>query len=84
VIPAVNGEFGNHHMYPDDSKSNRTPIFVSPLMSLYWFFDAHTVIAHSLIIDLLRDTYDVREAFAKYFFWVRERLNIRPRREIPY
>ncbi len=84
VIPAVNGEFGNHHMYPDDSVGRRPHIFVSPLMSLYWFFEMHTVIAHSLIIDLLRDTEDVREAFARYFFWVRERLNIRPRRDIPY
>jgi hypothetical protein len=84
VIPAVNGEFGNHHMYPDDTESNRTHIFVSPLMSLYWFFDAHAVIAQSLIIDMLRDTHDVREAFARYFFWVRERQNTRPRREIPY
>jgi hypothetical protein len=53
-------------------------------MSLYWFFDARTVIAHSLIVDMLRDTYDVREAFARYFFWVHERKNIHPRRGIPY
>jgi hypothetical protein len=84
VIPAVNGEFGRYRMYPDDPETSQAAVFVSPLMSLYWFFDARAVIARSLIMDLLRDTDEVREAFLRYFVWVRERLNIRPRREIPY
>lgn len=85
VIPAVQGEFGNFHMYPTGKGHERLPIFVSPLMSLYWFFDAETVIARNLLIDLLRDTVTTREAFNRFFVWHRSQYeNVRPRSKIPY
>jgi hypothetical protein len=82
VVPAVHGHFGNYHMYDDDD-SYRVSVFVSPLMSLYWFFDANTVIQRSLIIDMLRPTYSTREAFLKYAD-LRLKLKIRPEKRIPY
>jgi hypothetical protein len=83
VIPAVHGEFGNHHMYPNDEKLGYTPIFVSPLMSQYWWFDAETVIRRSLLVSLLRDTQTTLDAF-RAFTLLRPHLTIRPRRSIPY
>lgn len=80
IIPAVHGEFGNVHMYP---AAGQPQILVSPLMSLYWFFDAKVVIEHSLILDAVRDAASVGEAFVIYNLFVR-RLKLRPRRDLPY
>jgi hypothetical protein len=80
IIPAVRGEFGNHHLYDEYRGST---IFVSPLMSLYWFFDAATVIRHSLIVEPLRASRTSHEAFM--IVAGRDRgLRTRPRRQIPY
>lgn len=81
VIPAVHGHFGNYHMYDDNS--HQPSIFVSPLMSLYWFFDANVVIMRNLLIDMLSTTYTTREAFLKYAA-LRSQLKIRPQKPIPY
>jgi len=80
IIPAAHGEFGNFQMYQEERP---TPIFVSPLMSLYLFFDAEKVIARSLIIDALRNTESKSEAFQRYVHLSRS-FNMRPRRKIPY
>lgn len=63
VIPAVHGEFGDYHMYPDDQ---RMAVSISPLMGLYWFFDAERVIAHNLILDMLATTTSKHQAFFEY------------------
>jgi hypothetical protein len=81
IIPAVHGHFGNHHMYPNDPFN--TSIFLSPLMSLYWFFDAAAVIKRNLIIDLLRPTFTTHEAMIRVATY-RQQLRARPRRTIPY
>jgi hypothetical protein len=80
IIPAVHGEFGDYHLYPDDRGSY---LFISPLMSLYWFFDANGVARRSLIIDALRSTTSTSQAMlitAEF----RASLKSRPRRDIPY
>lgn len=82
IIPAVHGHFGNHHMYPNDP-FNTASIFLSPLMSLYWFFDAAAVIRRNLIIDLLRPTMTTHEAMIRVASY-RQQLKARPRRAIPY
>lgn len=80
IIPAVHGEFGNFHMYPQPSQPQ---ILVSPLMSLYWFFDAKTVIERSLIVDALRPANSVSEAFVTYNLLTRQ-MNMRRQRSLPY
>jgi hypothetical protein len=81
IIPAVHGEFGNHHMYAEHENIR---ICVSPLMSLYWFFDAHTLMQHSHIIDLLADTEEKRDAIFVVANAIRRRPNLRPARTLPY
>lgn len=82
VIPAVYGEFGNHKMYPTSDAD--VPIFISPLMSIYWFFDANKVIGRNLLIDELRDTYTKQDAIAIVLRYYREKGIQRRRKSIPY
>lgn len=80
IIPAVRGEFGNYHMYKDDEN---TPLFISPLMSLYWFFDARIVARHNMLIPHLSSTMTTTQAMivcARF----KTITNQRPRRSIPY
>jgi hypothetical protein len=79
IIPAVHGEFGNYHMYPE----GRMLLFISPLMSLYWFFDAHKVVERSLLIPRIRDT-DGHETVIAAAVRLGREGNVRPRQSIPY
>lgn len=49
IIPAAQGEFGNIHIY---SNEEETPVEVciSPLMSMYWFFEADAAVYNNQII----------------------------------
>jgi hypothetical protein len=80
IIPAVNGQFGDYHMYAEE---RRTKILVSPLMGLYWFFDMHAVIGHNLLIDHLRDTHSFDDAL-KITLQLRQDMQLKPYRPIPY
>lgn len=56
VIPAVEGEFGDYHMYSSEQRRWPVRLFVSALMSIYWFFDVDTVIAHNLLLPKIMET----------------------------
>jgi len=81
VVSAVNGEFANHHMYSD---YRPRPVFVSPLMSLYWFYDAQQVVDSSPLADFIKHTESMEDAFHKttrLIYDIQEKL---PKRDIPY
>jgi hypothetical protein len=80
IIPAVNGEFGDFHMYKDHDHYS---ILVSPLMSLYWFFDAHAVIARNRIIEIIRSSHSTTQAILMSTDAMR-RFGLRPRKTLPY
>jgi hypothetical protein len=80
IIPAVRGEFGNFHMYP---RAIQTPVFISPLMSLYWFFDANQVAASSYLVPALRETEDADEA-RNIGLRAYKAQTLRPIKRIPY
>ena len=46
IISAVRGEYGNYHL---TEKTQGSRLWISPLMSLYWFFDFPTVVAQNAI-----------------------------------
>ncbi len=81
IIPAVNGESGDFHLYPDD---RRVRIYVSPLMSLYWFFDAAGVLRRSLIAAALRDSITFHDALSACVRAMNAISTPRPRGSIPY
>ena len=70
-------------MYPDDTRHRYINLFISPLMSLYWFFDANVVIQRNLLMNTLEDTYIKQEAFTRYVM-LKRTMRTRPRRDIPY
>lgn len=60
IVSAVRGEFGDYHLYDDYSPR---PVFVSPLISLCWFFDANAVIKRSLLAKYIRHTRTIDQAY---------------------
>ena len=80
IIPAVHGEFDDFRMY-----QGRTKVFISPLMSLYWFFDANTVAEASILGKLIENSYTVQDAMQAYMDWVgKNRFKMRQAQIIPY
>jgi hypothetical protein len=80
IIPAAHGEFGDFRMYED----KRTRVFISPLMSIYWFFDAKVVIKRNLAAEVMRGTITKDEARRNLLLWVRDYKSKRMRKTIPY
>jgi hypothetical protein len=86
VIPAVDGEFGQFQRYRHAAimlLSPRPP-FLSPLMSVFWFFDVAGVAARSLLAEpfAATETYaDVRAVYDQ----LRDSLeaSLRPNKDIP-
>lgn len=80
IIPAVHGLFGSHELYPT---SQSVPILLSPLMSLYWCFDATAVARRNLLADSIRSTETIDDALNVI---MRSRVNrpLRPRQQLPY
>ncbi|MCA9892998.1 MAG: DUF1152 domain-containing protein [Anaerolineae bacterium] len=62
IVSATLGAFGNHHMYHDYLPLE---VYVSPLMSLYWFFDAEAVARRSMLRKAIEGTATIQEAHAQ-------------------
>ncbi len=80
IIPAVHGEFGDHHLYHERGSVG---VMISPLMSLYWFFDADGVIARNMLVPHIRGSHPAQYA-VRACMTLRETLKLRPRQSIPY
>jgi len=80
IIPAAQGEFGDFRMY----ENSRTRVFISPLMSIYWFFDANVVTERNFAAQSMRGTITKDEARRHLLTWVSQRKTKRMRRTIPY
>lgn len=52
VINAAEGEFGDFHMFPDEKKMD---IFISPLTSIYWFYNAEAAIFNNIVIPQIEE-----------------------------
>lgn len=82
VVSAVLGHAGDFHLYHDYKP---LPVFVSPLMSLYWFFDAEAVNRRSVLADVIRDTSTIEDAFeATMKFRVKTAEQARSHQPLPY
>lgn len=80
IIPAVRGEFDNFQMYDEHQGAT---VFISLLMSLYWFFDASAVIAHSHLIPRISNSSNVQQVVTEAMY-LKHAMPQRPRRAIPY
>lgn len=82
VVSAVLGHSGDFHLYHDYKP---LPVFVSPLMSLYWFFDAAAVNQRSLLADAIRDTATIEDAYSATMALRAEMMDqSRPSFRLPY
>lgn len=79
IIPAAEGEFGDYHMYPMEKKSD---VFVSPLMNIYWFFNAEAAIFNNIIIPVIEEKESFFEAIQVGVPMIKNHV-ARPRRPIP-
>lgn len=59
IISAVQGNFGDFHL---TEKTKGSRLWISPLMSIYWFFDLQGVADRNLFLPTLRRSSSFREA----------------------
>ncbi|MBZ0284720.1 MAG: DUF1152 domain-containing protein [Anaerolineae bacterium] len=59
VLAAVQGKFGNYHT---TDKTQGSRLWISPLMPIYWFFDAQAIARRSLLFSALRYTDTLTDA----------------------
>jgi len=76
IVSATRGEFGNNHL---TEKTKGSRLWISPLMSIYWFFDLLQVARHNLYLSELRDT----NTFMQAVFAATSALRSVPRRKTP-
>ena len=63
IISAVQGHFGDYHL---TEKTRGSSLSISPLMSLYWFFDLAAVCARNLFLGRLGETETFIDALRVY------------------
>jgi hypothetical protein len=73
VISSVQGHYGNYHL---TEKTRGSRLWISPLMSLYWFFDLRLVAERNLLYSHLRWTETVNDAYRAIYM----ALELIPRR----
>jgi hypothetical protein len=58
IVSAIEGHYGDYHR---GTRTQSSRLFISPLMSLLWAFDLHSVARRNLYLDQLGKTKTVRE-----------------------
>jgi hypothetical protein len=67
LISAVRGEFGNYHL---TAKTKGSRLWISPLMTLYWFFDLPMVASHNKFLNFLKDTETFSDGVKQFMSFV--------------
>lgn len=79
ILSAVQGHYGNYHLTP---KTRGSRLWISPLMSVYWFFALDQVAERNLLVECLTDTETFQEAI-RVVLSARQLLKIRSHTSIP-
>lgn len=79
IVSAVRGQYGDYHL---TEKTKRGHLWISPLMSLYWFFDFDCVIKENMLLPEIEGTLLFRDALYKVIARA-ERLSRRAESKIP-
>lgn len=79
IIPAVHGESGDYWLY----ERGRDRIFISPLMSIYWFYDVDKLRGFSDVALAIENSMTQDEALALAVLTM-QKMERRPPRQIPY
>ena len=62
IVSAVRGHYGNYHL---TEKTKRSQLWISPLMSMYWFFDVGCVVKQNMLLPEIEGTMLFRDALYK-------------------
>jgi hypothetical protein len=79
IASAVRGEFGDYHA---TSRTGGSELFINPMMTQYWAFEAQRVVANMEFAGALVETESFADA-ASTIETLREFLDPRPRRPLP-
>ena len=79
IVSAVRGQYGDYHL---TEKTKRGHLWISPLMSLYWFFDFDCVVKENMLLPEIEGTLLFRDALYKVIARA-ERLSRRAESKIP-
>jgi hypothetical protein len=79
IASALRGEFGNYHA---TARTRGSELFINPLMSQYWTFDARRVVGNMSYAAELAETESI-EAARLAIERRREGLELRSRRDLP-
>jgi len=60
IISSVEGEYGDYHL---TSKTKGSELFISPLMSIYWFFELTKLAEFNLYLDSIKETETMNDVF---------------------
>jgi hypothetical protein len=64
ILSAMKGHFGNHH---STERTRGSELWISPLMSLYWFFSIDAVAEQNLFRAQLLETNSIQEVFGTIY-----------------
>jgi hypothetical protein len=79
IISAVRGNYGDYHL---TQKTRNSRLWVSPFMSLYWFFDFDCVVKQNMLLPEIAGTQLFRDALYKVLAKT-ERISRRKEAKIP-
>lgn len=80
IIDATTGWFGNHH---GTKRTEGSELFLNPLMSFYWAFDAEKLARRNLYIDLIKTTQTYTELTLAIETFQATQTKVRHWRDIP-
>ncbi len=81
IIPAIEGEFGNFHFLEEKEDIE---LFISPLMSIYWFFKFDTVALFNRVLPYLAESNSFFDAVQEAVPYIKSDNNKHPIQSIPY
>lgn len=89
VISSVIGMFGDQNAYGNiDARvfgSTQEENFITPLMSLYWFFDFHTIAKRSLVVEAIKNAVTFTDTLMIYRQMLPKLMeNKKERKRLPY
>ena len=79
IVSAVRGNYGDYHL---TEKTKRSQLWISPLMSIYWFFDFDSVVKQNQLLPEIEGTMLFRDALYRVIAKA-ERISRRPASKIP-
>eukprot|EP01087_Luapelamoeba_hula_P010480 TRINITY_DN2777_c2_g1_i1.p1 TRINITY_DN2777_c2_g1~~TRINITY_DN2777_c2_g1_i1.p1 ORF type:complete len:394 (+),score=72.38 TRINITY_DN2777_c2_g1_i1:2-1183(+) len=69
VVSAIQGNFGNYHHPATACRTKGGPLFINPLMSMYWCFDFDAVIKQIKYLSHIHDTNNASEVQSAIMGW---------------